>query len=170
MDKYQTIAKLDLASFKKPEIPGNPPVPLRAIWYLVSALLFQGAFALLPSPAKAAVLRAFGARLGRGVVIKPRVTIKSPWFLEVGDHVWIGERVWIDNHTTVRLGSNVCVSQGTYLFTGNHDWSDPKFRFFCRPVEVGDGAWITAFRMIGPGTVVPAHVVVLPDKAEDEMY
>jgi putative colanic acid biosynthesis acetyltransferase WcaF len=99
--------------------------------------------------------------MGGGVVIKPRVTIKAPWFLEVGDHVWVGEKVWIDNHTSVRIGSNACVSQGAYLFTGNHDWTDPAFHFFCKPIEVGEGAWITAFCVIGPGTVVPAHMAVL---------
>ena len=164
------IEKLELSRFEPPKIQGEPNCLIKSIWYLVNAIIFQSSIpALLPSSAKAAILRAFGARVGRGVVVKPRVTIKAPWFLEMGTHVWLGERVWIDNHTTVRLGSNVCVSQGVYLFTGNHDWSDPRFRFFCRPVEVGNGAWITAFQMIGPGTVVPPHVVVLPDTAKGEM-
>ena len=85
------------------------------------------------------MLRAFGARIGRGLVIRPRVTVKYPWFLELGDHVWLGEGVWIDNHTTVGIGSDVCISQGAYLFTGNHDWNDPLFRFFCKPITVEDG-------------------------------
>ncbi len=155
------IAKLDLASFRRPSIPGNPPLPVRAAWYLLNALVFNtSVLGLLPSGPKAALLRLFGARIGRGVVIKPRVDIKSPWFLEVGDHAWIGERVWIDNHTTVLIGANACVSQGAYLFTGNHDWSDPTFAFFCKPVTVGEGAWVTAFQKVGPGTSVPAHTAV----------
>ena len=159
---YRRIATLDLARFEKPSIPGDRGRGTKALWYLVNAVLFRsGLFGLIPSRAKAALLRAFGARVGRGVVIKPRVDIKSPWFLEIGDHVWLGERVWIDNHTTVHLGSNVCVSQGACLFTGNHDWSDPAFAFFCAPVTVGDGAWITAFQRLGPGTTVPPGVAVV---------
>ena len=57
------------------------------------------------------VLRRFGARVGRGVLIKPNVHIKYPWHLEVGDNVWIGERAWIDNFVSVRIGSSAVVSQ-----------------------------------------------------------
>lgn len=160
--RYRPIAPLDLARFPRPDIPGNRSTPWRAAWYLVSALFFQSALlGLLPSRVKAVLLRAFGARIGRGVVIKPRVTVKYPWFLELGDHVWIGEQSWIDNHTTVRIGANACISQGVYIFTGNHDWNDPGFRFFCKPVEIGEGAWVTAFQRIGPGTVVPPNVAVI---------
>ncbi|ORE92172.1 hypothetical protein [Acuticoccus yangtzensis] len=156
------IAELDLARFERPSIPGNPPFAVRAAWYVVNAILFRSSlFGLAPSRAKAHILRLFGARVGRGVVIKPRVDIKSPWFLTLGDHVWLGERVWIDNHTEVTLGSNVCVSQGAYIFTGNHDWSNPAFPFFCKPVTVGDGAWVTAFQRLGPGTAIPAHMAVV---------
>ena len=118
------ITGVDLARYAAPIIPGNRSVAWRIAWHLVSALVFQSAL-VLPSRWKAAVLRCFGARIGTGLVIKARVSVKYPWFLELGDHVWLGEGVWIDNHTTVAVGSDVCISQGAYLFTGNHDWNDP---------------------------------------------
>lgn len=158
---FRPIARLDLTRFRKPVIPGNPAYLRRAAWYLLNALFFQGPIlGLVPSRMKSALLRGFGARVGKGLTIKPRVSIKSPWFLEIGDHCWIGEGVWIDNHTKVTIGSSVCISQGAYIFTGNHDWNDPAFAFFCRPIEIGDGVWITAFQKIPPGTVVPAAVAV----------
>jgi putative colanic acid biosynthesis acetyltransferase WcaF len=136
---------------------------MRGLWYLVNAIVFQSAIVgLVPSRLKAAILRAFGARVGKGLVCKPRVSIKSPWFLEIGDHVWLGEMVWIDNHCRVAIGSNVCISQGAYLFTGNHDWNDPAFHFFCKPIEIGDSVWVTAFQRLGPGTVIESRTVVLP--------
>jgi len=145
------IAGVDLARYAEPVIPGNRSAPWRIAWHLVSALLFQSAV-VLPSRVKAALLRAFGARIGTGLVIKPRVTIKYPWFLAAGDHVWLGEGVWIDNHATVALGSNVCISQGAYLFTGNHDWNDRHFGFFCRPITLEDGVWVAARAVICPGS------------------
>ncbi len=161
--KTRKIAPLDLARFQKPEIPGNPNKAIRAIWYLINAFIFRSSLmVLLPSGFKAAILRMFGATVAKNVVIKPRVDIKSPWFLEVGEHVWIGERVWIDNHTLVRIGSNSCISQGAYLFTGNHDWDDPAFAFFCKPIEIGRGVWITAFCRVGPGSIIPDATAVLP--------
>ena len=38
-----------------------------------------------------------------------------PWRLSIGDYSWIGEDVWIDNLAMVKIGKNVCVSQGAYL-------------------------------------------------------
>jgi putative colanic acid biosynthesis acetyltransferase WcaF len=157
--KHRRIAGVDLARYEEPVIPGNRGVAWRVAWYACSALLFQSAL-VLPSRWKAALLRRFGARVGRGVVIKPRVTIKYPWFLALGDHVWLGEGVWIDNHTTVALGSNVCVSQGAYLFTGNHDWDDARFRFFCKPIRIEDGVWVGAKALICSGSVLSRMSVV----------
>jgi putative colanic acid biosynthesis acetyltransferase WcaF len=153
------IAGVDLARYAEPVLPGNRGAPSRIAWHVVSALLFQSAL-VLPSRWKAAVLRAFGARIGERLVIKPRVTIKYPWFLELGHHVWLGEGVWIDNHTTVRVGSDVCISQGAYLFTGNHDWNDPLFRFFCRPITLEDGVWVGARAVVCPGSVLARMSVV----------
>lgn len=165
--QLKPIATLDLARFERPSIPGNPSIAVRGTWYMVNALLLRSAvLGLLPSRVKARILRLFGAKVGQGVVIKPRVDIKSPWFLEIGDHVWLGEKVWIDNHTTVRIGSNSCISQGAYIFTGNHDWSEPAFAFFCKPVQIGEGVWVTAFAKVTPGMVIPDHHALLPGASQ----
>lgn len=160
--RLKPIAPLALDSFVAPKIPGNRGYAVRALWYVVNAVAFQSSFfGLLPSECKAGLLRLFGAEVGSGLVMKPGVSIKYPWFLELGNNVWIGERVWIDNHTTVRVGNNVCISQGAYIFTGNHDWKSRSFPFFCKPVEIGDGVWITAFQKVIPGTVIPAgHALI----------
>jgi putative colanic acid biosynthesis acetyltransferase WcaF len=85
--------------------------------------------------------------------------VKYPWHLEVGDFCWIGEQAWIDNLTTVRIGRNACVSQGAYLCTGNHDWSDPKFGLRIEPIQLGEGAWAGAKSVLTPGTVLGAYAV-----------
>ena len=167
-DAARKIAPLDLGRFRRPLIEGNRGLAWRVAWYLVNALLFQGAIlGLIPSSMKAMILRAFGAKVGSGFVCKPRVTIKYPWFLEIGDNVWLGEMVWIDDLCRVTIGSNVCISQGTYIFTGNHDWTDPTFPFFCEPVVIGDGVWVTAFQRIGPGRRIEPHTLVADNGASD---
>src|SRR5882724_10849739 len=93
----------------------------RLLWYFINALFFQMPFNP-SSSVKVFFLRLFGAKLGKGINIKPGVNIKYPWFLEVGDDTWIGEEVWIDNLTTVKIGKNVCLSQGAMLLTGNHNY------------------------------------------------
>lgn len=92
--------------------------------------------------------------MGRGVVVKPGTRVKYPWRLTVGDHSWIGEDAWIDNLEDVRLGANVCVSQGAYLCTGNHDWSDPTFGLVVKPIVVEAGGWVAAKVMVCPGVTV----------------
>ena len=131
------------------------PGPLwkRTLWFFLGQPLLRSSW--LPSSSfRVLLLRAFGARIGNGVVIKPQVEIKYPWFLTVGDNCWIGEHCWIDNLTAVRLGNNVCVSQGSYLCTGNHDWTDPQFGLMIAPIYCRDGSWVGAKSILGPGAVL----------------
>ena len=156
----RTNQKLDLGHFPEPDIADNRGPVVRGLWYLMNAIILQSRLPLPPSGAKAALLRAFGARVGPGAVIKPRVTIKYPWFLELGANVWIGEGVWIDNPDMVTVGANVCISQDAYLVTGNHDFTRDDFRFFSQPITVGERTWVCAKAIVPPGSVVPANTVV----------
>ena len=132
--------------------PGRPAI-VRALWFFCGLPILRSS--LIPSSAlRRSLLRIFGANIGCAVVIKPGVRIKYPWFLSVGDHSWIGEDVWIDNLARVVIGHDACVSQGTYLCTGNHDWSDPSFGLVVKPITLRDGSWIGARSVICPGVTV----------------
>jgi putative colanic acid biosynthesis acetyltransferase WcaF len=131
----------------------------RALWLIVEAIVLLNPL-VTSYGLKRSVLRRFGARIGRGVIIKPGVHVKYPWHLEIGENAWIGERVWIDNFVLVRIGANAVLSQGAYVCTGNHDWSDPGMGLDVRPVMVGDGAWLAAFTRVAPGVTVASGAVV----------
>jgi putative colanic acid biosynthesis acetyltransferase WcaF len=100
------------------------------------------------------LLRLFGAQIGERVVIKPGVRVKYPWHLKIGNDCWLGEDCWLDNLTTVRLGSDVCISQGAYLCTGNHNWSDPAFGLVIEPIQLNNGSWVGAHAFVAPGVVL----------------
>jgi putative colanic acid biosynthesis acetyltransferase WcaF len=136
------------------------PMWVRLVWHFVSALLFQNQFFPLYG-IKVKVLRAFGAKIGEHVLIKPDVTIKYPWWLELGDHVWIGEKAWLDCTTLIRVGSNVIVSQGAFLCCGAHDFKDPGMGSFGSPITVEDGVWICAFAKVATGVTIHEDAVVL---------
>ena len=149
----------DLGAYRLPE-HWQPGAPLwcRALWLLLGEPLLAGP--LPGTPWRRALLRAFGARLGRGGRIKPRLRVKFPWRLEVGDHCWLGEEVWIDNLAPVRLGHRVCLSQGAYLCTGNHDFRSPAFSLRPGPIRIDDDAWVAARAVLAPGTHVGRGTVV----------
>jgi putative colanic acid biosynthesis acetyltransferase WcaF len=109
---------------------------------------------------RVALLRIFGARIGRGVVVKPGVKVKFPWRFVVGDHSWIGEDVWVDNLAEVTVGSDSVVSQGAYLCTGNHDWSKESFDLQARPIAIGSQVWVAAKVSVGPGVAIGDGSVV----------
>jgi len=132
--------------------PGRNKI-VQTVWFLSGCPLLRSS--LLPfSAPRRWLLRIFGARVGTGVVIKPGVRVKYPWRLTVSDYSWLGEDCWIDNLEHVSIGSNVCISQGAYLCTGNHDWSDPVFGLLVRPIHIEDGAWIGAKALISPGVSI----------------
>jgi putative colanic acid biosynthesis acetyltransferase WcaF len=106
------------------------------------------------------VLRLFGARIGERVVFKPGVRVKFPWRLVIGDDVWLGEDVWIDNLAEVRIGNNVCISQGSYLCTGSHDWREEAFTLLTKPIVVESESWIGAQARVAPGVQVGAGAVL----------
>ena len=131
----------------------------RLLWMFAGQPCF-GSKWIPTSALRVSVLRLFGARVGTGVVIKPGVKVKYPWYLELGDDCWIGEDCWIDNLTHVRIGGNACVSQGAYLCTGNHDWSDPHFGLRIEPIVMGEGSWAGAKSLLMPGTTLGDYAVV----------
>jgi putative colanic acid biosynthesis acetyltransferase WcaF len=128
-------------------------------WYLVNIIFFKNPFNIL-SPVKVTLLRWFGARLGRGVVVKPAVNIKFPWKLQVGDHSWIGEDVWIDNLSDVIIGNNVTLSQGCLLLTGSHDHSRSSFDFLSSVIVLEDGVWIGAKAVVAGGITCRSHSIL----------
>ena len=132
---------------------------VRVLWYVTSICLFESACCPLYG-VKRWLLRCFGATIGAGVVIKPRVRIKFPWNLQIGDHTWIGEDVWIDNLAAVQIGSNACVSQGVYLCTGSHDSRQVTFDLIVEPIVIEDEAWVAARSMLLPGVNITNGVLV----------
>jgi len=131
----------------------------RLLWHYTNGLVFKTS--LFPVyRLKTALLRAFGAKVGKGVAIKPNVNIKYPWNLTIADDVWIGENVWIDNLVMVTIGTNACLSQGATILTGSHNYKKPQFDLLTGQVFIEDGAWIGAKAVINQGIAVGSHAVL----------
>jgi putative colanic acid biosynthesis acetyltransferase WcaF len=129
------------------------------LWYFVNTLFFINP--LNPfSSLKIVLLKLFGAKIGKGVHIKPGAHIKYPWLLNIGNHVWIGENVWIDNLAKVTIGNNVCISQGAMLLCGNHNYKKATFDLIVGEIVLEEGAWVGAKSVVCPGVTLKSHAIL----------
>ncbi|MBJ6144318.1 WcaF family extracellular polysaccharide biosynthesis acetyltransferase [Hymenobacter sp. BT559] len=158
MTPTQPIIHTDLSRFSVGSYRAGPKWKV-LLWYAVHYFFFDSS---LPWPygLKTQLLRWFGARVGKGLVIKPRVRVKNPWRLTIGDHCWLGEAVWIDNLADVHIGSHVTLSQGALLLTGNHDYTVSSFPYRLGAITLEDGVWVGAQSVVCPGVTCPSHAIL----------
>ena len=150
---------MNLSSFDNSNFDRGASRLKEMFWAICSRIWFRGG--VFPAYRwRRFLLRLFGAKIGRGVVVKPGARIAMPWRLTVGDHVWIGEEAYILNLAPVTIGSNVCISQRTFLCTGSHDWSDPAFALRTAPITVEDGVWVSANVFVAGGVTLHGGAVV----------
>lgn len=153
MSKYTDLSLYDNTNYN----PGN--LFFRFFWIIISFILFQHSLSI-GSSWKVFILKLFGSKIGKGVVIKPNVIIKYPWFLSVGNYTWLGEHVWIDNLCMVSIGSNCCISQGALLLTGNHDYTKNTFDLITGEIKLADGVFIGAKSIVCPGVTANSHSIL----------
>lgn len=130
------------------------------LWHWVNIIFFVSPFC--PSSAiRCFLLRLFGARVGKGVIIsKPGVNVKFPWRLSIGNHVWIGENAWIYNLDKVVIGNNVNIAQGAMILTGNHNYKSTVFETIYGPVTIEDGVFIGAKSIVCPNVVCKTESIL----------
>ncbi len=147
----------------------------RALW-MVSWLI---AARFTPPPLHAwrrLVLRAFGARIGRGTRIHGSVSVWLPANLELGNDVLIGPGVRLYNQGRISIGAKSVISQRAHLCASTHDLRDPLFQLVLRPIAIGRQCWVAAEAFVGPGVTMGDHAVLgargvlFDDAAPDAVY
>lgn len=128
-------------------------------WWLVQATIFP----LTPhhlSGIRAAILRLFGAKVGKGVVIRPTARFTFPWKIAIGDYSWIGDDVVLYSLDSISIGKHAVISQKCYLCTGSHDIHSVNFTLKTAPITIGNGVWVATDCFVGPGVEIGANSVV----------
>lgn len=132
------------------------------VWRVLNFWLFP----ILPRGMRNGLLRLFGAKIGKDCLFKRQAKFYAPWNFECGDAVCIGPRAEIYNKDKVTIGSQVVISQDTYICTASHDISSPVMTLVTKPITIGSNVWIAAKASVMPGvdiangTVVAACAVV----------
>ncbi|MFF6976964.1 putative colanic acid biosynthesis acetyltransferase [Streptomyces sp. NPDC008343] len=170
---HRAVVERSLRGFTGAGYDKGRPWLVQAAWFAVLHLVFRKWW--FPARWRPAVLRAFGARIGRRVLIRHGVRVHWPWRLSVGDDVWIGEGAWLLNLQPITIGSDVCVSQDAFLCTGSHHHRSPTMEFDNGPIRLEPGSWVAARAVVlrgvtvGRGAVVGASAVAHRDVAPGEV-
>ncbi|MEM5312196.1 putative colanic acid biosynthesis acetyltransferase [Paraburkholderia sp. JHI869] len=154
------IRVIDLSRAGKGNYVGRRGKLVQAAWYLVETCVLDNR--LLPlSALRVGLLRLFGAKVGEGCRLVHPMRVKAPWNLEMGDNCWIGVDVWIYNQAPIRIGSNVCISQGAFLSAGSHDMRT-NMDLHVEPIVIEDGAWVSSKCVVQMGVTIGRSAVVTP--------
>ncbi|ODH00121.1 colanic acid biosynthesis acetyltransferase WcaF [Nostoc sp. KVJ20] len=153
-DPFVDLRKYDQSWFDR----GRPSWYV-LLWWFVQAI----AFPLTPQPLnilRCALLRLFGARIGKGVLIRPTARFTYPWKVTIGNYSWVGDNVVLYSLDQIHIGEHCVISQKSYLCTGSHDIQDPAFGLKTASITIDNGAWVAADCFVGPGVQIGANAVI----------
>ena len=129
------------------------------LWWLVEGVIFP----LTPHPlnrVRTSLLRLFGAKIGKSVVIRSSVRVLFPWKVEVGDYSWLGDNVYLYSLDNIKIGSHSIISQNCYLCAGSHNMDDIAFDLKIAPILIGNGVWVASDCFVAPGVKIGANSVI----------
>lgn len=150
----------DLNLFQIPDgFRGRGPATVQ-IWWIVQALLFSTSPQVLYGWRRF-LLRTFGAKIGKGVIIRPSVRITYPWKLSIGDNCQIGDRVELYTLGEIKIGANSVISQDCYICAGGHDPARPDFAIYQAPISIEDQVWLAAGCFVMPGVTIGKGTVAM---------
>lgn len=152
--KYQ-----DLSQFKMPSNFRKASAVKVQLWWLVQATLFKWSPQVLYK-FRSFLLRLFGAKVGKSVVIRPTVTVTYPWNVSIGDYAWIGDDVVLYSLGEIHIGDHAVVSQRSYLCTGDHDHTQIDFPIRGHKIIVENEAWVATDVYIAPNVTIGRGAVI----------
>lgn len=115
------------------------------------------------------LLRLFGARIGRGAVVRPSCRIWHPWNLSMESLACLADNVNCNCAAPIAMGYKSTVSQNSILSSASYDADSAELAPIVRPIRIEDHAWVASNVFVGPGVrigegaVVGACSVVLAD-------
>lgn len=138
------------------------------LWWIIQALLFNTSPQFLYSY-RCWLLRIFGAKIGKNVLIRPSVKITFPWKLTIGNSAWIGDEVVLYTLGDIYIGDNSVISQRSYLCAADHDYTEISFPIRAKPIRIEKEVWVATDVFVGPsvhlgvGCVIAARSSVFKD-------
>jgi putative colanic acid biosynthesis acetyltransferase WcaF len=129
------------------------------LWWITQAILFKTSPQFFYSWRRF-LLRSFGAKIGKKVLLRSSVHTQFPWKLNIGDYSWIGDEVVLYSLGEITIGKNVVISQRSYICAGTHNYNDPDFSIDNPPIIIHDECWLATDVFIGPGVEIGQGTVI----------
>ena len=102
----------------------------------------------------------FRVKMGKGVTIYSGVEMRSPWKVEIGENSIIGNDCLLDGRRGLKIGKNVNISSGVWIWTLHHDPQSPTFAAVGDKVVIGDFVWLCSRSTVLPGVKVGEGAVL----------
>lgn len=149
----------DLNKYETPRGFRGRSVIIVQLWWIIQSSLFAWSPQFLYGWRRF-LLRLFGAKIGRGVIIRPDVKVTYPWKVTIGDYSWIGDNVELYSLGEIEIGENVVISQKCYLCTGSHDYQEESFSIYSEKITIADECWLATDVYVAPGITIERGIVV----------
>ncbi|KQC32389.1 acyl transferase [Nonlabens sp. YIK11] len=154
MNTYQ---KLD--QFKLPtNFRGRSALTVQ-LWWLVQSTLFACSPQFMYGWRRF-LLRAFGAKIGRNVIVRPTARFQFPWKISIGHNSWIGDEVNLYSLGKIEIGDDVVISQRSYICTGTHDPFKHTFDISSHKIIIEDQCWLATDVFVAPGVTIGRGTVI----------
>ncbi|MFT6842164.1 MAG: putative colanic acid biosynthesis acetyltransferase WcaF [Psychroserpens sp.] len=85
------------------------------VWWLIQSTLF-GLSPQFMYKWRNILLRLFGAKICKGVIIIPTVRFTYPWKLIIGDNTWVGDNVDLYILAEISIGKNAVIGAKSLVF------------------------------------------------------
>lgn len=133
------------------------------VWLLLHGLKFLTLLGIGKLPAhwlRRALYRAFGMQLESRAVVYMGAEVRHPANIRIGRGSIVGHRAILDGRNGIRIGRNVNLSTGVWIWTVQHDPASPQFADVGGPVVIGDHAWLSCRTVVLPGVTIGEGAVV----------
>ncbi|MGF1461389.1 MAG: sugar O-acetyltransferase [Leptolyngbyaceae cyanobacterium] len=101
--------------------------------------------------------------------IGQRCEIYPPFHCDYGEHISLGDNVYINVHCTildcnrVTIGDNVLIAPNVQIYTAYHS-TDPQVRLteveLAAPITIGHNVWLGGGVIVCPGVTIGPHTTI----------
>lgn len=134
---------------------------IRKLWEHAGIVLYNTVVTHVPSHRiRQAVLRMWGARIGRESAIFRGTTVLGIEGIRIGEACVVGFRCLLDGRGGLTIGDNVVIASDVHFIAGHHLPNSPDFGYVLEPTVVEDHVWIASRSTVLEGVTLGRGAVV----------